>query len=230
MEGSLKKNLGNRVVIRDKVYSILSKAIFQGEIKSGERLVESKLAKSLNISRTPIREAIIQLQQKGLVVPSPPKGVKVASIPRDIDMDEFYDITGILRGLAARKAAKNITNQELNQLKSLIERSRKIKNEKVVEKLKDINQEFHQIIENASRNEELVFILDIHYKRINERFSTIISSMKRQGMAIEEHQRILEALESRNEELAESLMRQHMDNAKIALVQEITSRNYTGVE
>jgi len=75
---NLKVDLSERVATRDKVYSILSKAIFQGNLKPGQRLVESKLAKLMKVSRTPIREAIIELQQKGLVVASPPKGVRVA--------------------------------------------------------------------------------------------------------------------------------------------------------
>jgi DNA-binding GntR family transcriptional regulator len=226
MKSSLKKNLGNRVAIRDKVYSILSKAIFQGEIKPGERLVESKIAKSLNISRTPVREAIIQLQQKGLVVPSPPKGVKVAFIPRDIDMDEFYDLTGVLRGLAAKKAAKNISNQELVRLKGLVERSKKIINNKTIDKLRDINQEFHEIIEKASKNEDSTSILDIHYNRSKERFSAITSNIKRQTVAIKEHEEILKAIENKNEVLSERLMRQHMNNAKEAIMQEIIGRNW----
>ena len=60
-EYNLKINLSEKEVTRDKVYSILSKAIFRGDLKPGQRLVESKLAKLMKVSRTPIREAIIEL-------------------------------------------------------------------------------------------------------------------------------------------------------------------------
>lgn len=117
---NLKVNLSEKVATRDKVYSILSKAIFQGDLKPGQRLVESKLAKLMKISRTPIREIIIELQQKGLVVPSPPKGIKVAPLPTKKELTEFYDINSVLRGLAARKAASNITLQEIRKLQEII--------------------------------------------------------------------------------------------------------------
>lgn len=221
MSFELEENLGERLVIRDKVYSILSKAIFQGKIKPGERLVETKLAKSFNISRTPIREAIIELEQKGLVVPSPPKGVRVAPVPSGFDIEEFYDVTEVLRGLSARMAVKNIPKTKIEELKDMIKQSKKHFETGEINKLVDLNIKFHQIIEKESRNEELIFILDIHYQRLKERFSTIISNMKRQKKAIEEHQKILKAIEDRNEKLAEELMRRHIHNAKIALKQEI---------
>lgn len=221
MSYKLKKNLGERTIIRDKVYSILSKAIFQGKIKPGERLVESKLAKSFNISRTPIREAIIELEQKGLVVPSPPKGMKVAPVPTDFDIEKFYDVTKVLRSLSARMAVKNISYSQMEELKEIVKRSKNYFEIGDINGLVELNIKFHQIIENASRNEELIFLLSIHYKRLNERFSRIISNMKRQKEAIEEHQKILNAVENRDAELAEKLMCEHMENAKITLTREI---------
>ena len=119
-EYNLKVDLSEKVATRDKVYSTLSKAIFRGDLKPGQRLVESKLAKLMKVSRTPIREAIIELVQKGLVVPSPPKGVKVAPLPTTEELTEFYDISSVLRGLAARKAACNIAPLQIKHLQVII--------------------------------------------------------------------------------------------------------------
>jgi len=218
---NLKVDLSERVATRDKVYSILSKAIFQGDLKPGQRLVESKLAKLMKVSRTPIREAIIELQQKGLVVPSPPKGVKVAPLPTKEELTEFYDINSVLRGLAARKAASNITPQEIRKLQEIIIQSEQSLKEDFLKNISKLNVKFHQVIEKSSNNKELLFLLDNVYKRSRERFSEILSRKKRQKESIKEHKAILEALIKKDEELAEKLMKKHIENGKEDLLQQI---------
>jgi DNA-binding GntR family transcriptional regulator len=227
-EYNLKVDLSEKVVTRDKVYSILSKAIFRGDLKPGQRLVESKLAKLMKVSRTPIREAIIELGQKGLVVPSPPKGVKVAPLPTTEELTEFYDINGVLRGLAARKAACNITPQEIKQLQEIITESEQSLIKGALKEIFKLNKKFHQVIEKSSNNKELLFLLDNVYKRSRERFSEILSRKKRQKKSIEEHKVILEALIKKDEELAEQLMKKHIENGKEDLLQqvELQENNY----
>jgi DNA-binding GntR family transcriptional regulator len=218
---TLKVDLSEKVVTRDKVYSILSKAIFRGDLEPGQRLVESKLAKLMKVSRTPVREAIIQLIQKGLAIPSPPKGVKVAPLPTTKELNEFYDISSVLRGLAARKAACNITPQEIKQLQEIIAESEQSLKEGSLKEIFKLNKKFHQTIEKSSNNKELLFLLDNVYKRSRERFSEILSRKKRQEKSIEEHKVILEALIKKDEELAEQLMRKHIENGKKDLLQQI---------
>ena len=218
---NLKVDLSEKIVTRDKVYSILSKAIFRGDLKPGQRLVESKLAKLMKVSRTPVREAIIELIQKGLAVPSPPKGVKVAPLPTTKELTEFYDISSVLRGLAARKAACNITPQEIKQLQEIIAKSEQSLKEGFLKEIFKLNKKFHQTIEKSSNNKELLFLLDNVYKRSRERFSEILSRKKRQEKSIEEHKAILEALIKKDEELAEQLMRKHIENGKEDLLQQI---------
>jgi DNA-binding GntR family transcriptional regulator len=220
-EYNLKVDLSEKVVTRDKVYSILSKAIFRGDLKPGQRLVESKLAKLMTVSRTPVREAIIELIQKGLAVPSPPKGVKVAPLPTTKELTEFYDISSVLRGLTARKAACNITPQEIKQLQEIIAESEQSLKEGSLKEIFKLNKKFHQIIEKSSNNKELLFLLDNVYKRSRERFSEILSRKKRQKESIEEHKVILEALIKKDEELAEQLMKKHIENGKEDLLQQI---------
>ena len=222
---NLKVDLSERVATRDRVYSILSKAIFRGDLKPGQRLVESKLAKLMKVSRTPIREAIIELQQKGLVVPSPPKGVKVAPLPTKEELTEFYDINSVLRGLAARKAASNITSQEIRKLQKIILQSEQLLKEDSLKNISKLNVKFHQVIEKSSNNKELLFLLDNVYKRSRERFSEILSRKKRQKESIKEHKAILESLIKKDEELAEKLMKKHIENGKEDLLQQIELQN-----
>ena len=162
-------------------------SVLSGEDQPGQRLVESKLAKLMKVSRTPIREAIIELQQKGLVVPSPPKGVKVAPLPSKEELTEFYDINSVLRGLAARKAASNITPQEIRKLQEIIIQSEQSLKENFFKNISKLNVKYHQIIEKSSNNKELLFLLDNVYRRSSERFSEILSRKRRQEKSIKEH-------------------------------------------
>ncbi|HAJ33903.1 MAG TPA: hypothetical protein DCK79_11240 [Candidatus Atribacteria bacterium] len=224
-EYNLKVSLSEKIVTRDKVYSILSKAIFRGDLKPGQRLVESKLAKLMKVSRTPIREAVIELVQKGLAVPSPPKGVKVAPLPTKEELTEFYDINSVLRGLAARKAASDITPQEIRKLQEIILQSEQSLKEDFLKNISKLNVKFHQIIEKSSNSKELVFLLDNVYRRSSERFSEILSRKKRQKESIEEHKVILEALIRKDGKQAEQLMRKHIENGKEDLLQQIEFRD-----
>ena len=221
MSYKILEDLSEKIAIRDKVYTVLSDAIFQGKLKPEERLVESKLAKGMKVSRTPVREAIIELQQKGLVVPSPPKGVKVAPLPTMNDLTEFYDIRGVLRGLAIRKAIKNITMREITRLEENIKKMEGLLLKKSIRSIANLNIEFHKIIEECSESKELILLLDNLHRKSRENFSLIISSKERQVEAVKEHKKIVESLKERNEELAETLMRQHAKNAKKALEKEI---------
>ena len=229
-EYDFKVDLSEKAVTRDKVYSILSKAIFRGDLQPGQRLVESKLAKLMKVSRTPIREAIIELVQKGLAVPSPPKGVKVAPLPTTEELTEFYDINGILRGLAARKAASNIAPQEIKHLQEIILQSEQSLREGSLKEIFKLNKKFHQVIEKSSNNKELLFLLDNVYKRSRERFSEILSRKKRQKESIEEHKAILEALIRKDGEQAEQLMKKHIENGKEDLLQQIELQENSSVK
>jgi len=221
MSYKILEDLSEKIAIRDKVYTVLSDAIFQGKLKPEERLVESKLAKEMKVSRTPVREAIIELQQKGLVVPSPPKGVKVAPLPTMNDLTEFYDIRGVLRGLAIRKAIKNITMKEIVHLEENIKKMEALLLEKSIKRISNLNIEFHEIIEKCSESKELILLLDNLNKKLRENFAVIISRKERQIEAVKEHKKIVESLKEKNEELAETLIRQHAKNAKKALEKEI---------
>ena len=221
MNYDIKSDLSEKIAIRDKVYSALSDAIFQGKLKPEERLVESKLAKVMKVSRTPVREAIIELEQKGLVVPSPPKGVKVAPLPTMKDLSEFYDIRGVLRGLAARKAAKNITMKEIIRLEENIKKMETLLLGKSFRRIAKLNIEFHQIIERCSKSKELILLLENLHKRSRENSAVIISRRERQKEAIKEHKAILEVLLKKDAALAEQLMKKHAENAKKSLEKEI---------
>jgi DNA-binding GntR family transcriptional regulator len=180
----------------------------------------------MKVSRTPIREAIIELEQKGLVVSSPPKGVRVAPLPTKEALNEFYDISSVLRGLAVRKAIDNnyITKMEIRQLEEIITESELFLKEGSLRNIANLNLKFHNIIEECSRSKELINIIDNLYKKSRERFSEIISKADRQKKSIEEHKKIVKAIIEKDAILAENLMREHIINGKESLIKEFELR------
>jgi len=137
------------------------------------------------------------------------------------DLTKFYDIRGVLRGLAARKAAKNITMKEIKRLEENIIKMETLLLEKSIRRIAKLNIEFHQIIERCSKNRELILLLDNLQKRSRENFSVIISRRDRQKAAIQEHKAIAAALNKKDGILVEKLMKKHEKKTKKALEKEI---------
>src|SRR5881628_3303257 len=112
-------NLQDHPSLQEKVYDHLKQAILAGEIQPGERLLETRLAESLGVSRIPVREAIRKLERDGLIVVYPRRGVYASPLgPRDVD--EVYAIRAVLEGLAARLAAEHRTEQHLARLDEIV--------------------------------------------------------------------------------------------------------------
>src|ERR1700742_2986218 len=95
--------------------------ILQGRLRPGDRLKEDMIAKELEVSRTPVREAIAMLQAEGLLDAQQHRGAQVRSYPPG-ELEEIYDLRGILEGYAARRAATRITARELSRLRASVER------------------------------------------------------------------------------------------------------------
>ncbi|WP_158211516.1 GntR family transcriptional regulator [Alkalihalobacterium alkalinitrilicum] len=146
-------------------YSIIRMEILNGDLKPGERLREEMLAKKLNISRTPIREAIRKLTVEGLLLYSPNRGVTVRSYTIE-DVRDTYNLRALIEGHAASLAASNPKRHELlsaleranENYQNAIE-SRFNSGEKETELIVKANQEFHDTIITMSQNSYIKKIL-----------------------------------------------------------------------
>ena len=103
-----------RKVLREDVKSIISSAIMKGEYKPGDRIVETQIAKDLNVSQAPVREALRDLEQMGIVVTEPYKGTYVRDISRK-DLISYYDVRAELEGLAMRLAMPNLKEKDIKK-------------------------------------------------------------------------------------------------------------------
>lgn len=202
--------------LREIVFETLREAIIQGRLKPGERLMEIQLAEDLGVSRTPVREAIRKLELEGFLVMVPRKGAYVADISVK-DITDIFEVRAALEALAAGLAAERVTEDELDQLeRALIHLSEASAND--LETVVKTDTSFHELIYKASRNQRLLQIVK-HLQEQIQRFRT--ASLGRPGrtrIAIEEHRKIVEAISERNVELAQTLAREHIENAEQSLL------------
>lgn len=202
-----RRKKSENVKLAEQIYNHLRKGILSGEILSRTRLIESEVAAVLNSSRTPVREAISRLTQERLVRPLPSGGVEVVDTLSEYD--EICYIREALEGVAARLAAENITQKELARLEELAQASTRSEFEDFQGR-SEINWEFHNILNNASRSERLIAMINdfrdfFHNKQVLEKYS-------RQDTldAVNHHLEIVEALKNRDGKLAEKLLRHHL--------------------
>lgn len=202
--------------LREMVFESLREAIIQGRLKPGERLMEIQLAEEMGVSRTPVREAIRKLELEGFVVMVPRKGAYVAGISVK-DIVDVFEVRAALEGLAAGLAAERITEEELEELERALVKTYEVSSYDL-EALVETDTKFHELIYRASRNERLAQIITNLADQIQRFRTTSLSQPGRTKHALEEHKQIVEAISERNVELAQTLAREHIENAEQSLL------------
>ncbi len=209
--------LDNYKPLREIVFETLREAIINATLKPGERLMEIQLAEELGVSRTPVREAIRKLELEGFVVMVPRKGAYVADISMK-DIADVFELRAALEGLAAGLAAERITEEELERLERILVTIGECVSNNDLEKLIEVDTEFHDILFKASRNERLVQIVSNLREQIQRFRKASLSTPGRMKYALEEHKKIVEAISERNVELAQTLAREHIENAENSML------------
>lgn len=205
-------SMDDQYSLRGKIYSTLRESILSGKYAAGESLIEKRLAEELNVSRTPIREAIRQLELEGLLESIPNKGVTVKGITNK-DMEDIYKIRMVLEGLAARWAIDQITDEETKKLQEAYELMEfyTVKND--IDAISKLNTEFHDIIYAATKSVVLQNILKDFQFYVKWARHESLSSSGRKETALEEHYNILKAFKERNSEAAEKYLTIHVENS-----------------
>ncbi|BDR84999.1 GntR family transcriptional regulator [Clostridium tetani] len=205
---------------REIILEELRAAIFDRKLEAGDRLIENNIAKSMGVSRTPVREALRQLEIEGLAINIARKGTLVKGISKE-DIIEIYDIREVLEGLAVRGACLNISRKEILRLKEIIEIMSKCINKNDTDKYIKSHNEYNRIILNASKNKRLISKLEYIYEYLKSMRKVTLSNETRREKALLEHKNIVEAIEEGDEVLAERLAREHVVNAKNSFMSNI---------
>ena len=197
---------------KNKAYEMIKAAIFDFKILPNQALEEKSLTEWLNISRTPLREALSALEKEGFVRIIPHKGTFVSEITID-EVNEVLDVREVLSSASVRLATPLIPAEEIDRMYKMVEQCLNTEAYDALEFIR-IDNEFHQLFDDYCGNSILTkFIKSIgeNIKRMRIR-STLIS--ERTVESTMEHLAILRAVKDRDATLAELLMRQHIQNAK----------------
>lgn len=192
-------------------YEMILEAIDTGTYKPGSRLVESELAERFGVSRTPIREALQRLETQSLLTRDG-RSLIVASLDHS-QLSELYVVRGALEGLAARLAARHSTPEELAVLRDMLESDRKLVSDP--DAMSRANRRFHKQIHLASHNRFLVQQLDLVHRSMALLASTSIAVEGRPSDTLEEHERIVRAIEAGDGDAADKALREHISQAFI---------------
>ncbi|MEO8485661.1 MAG: GntR family transcriptional regulator [Betaproteobacteria bacterium] len=197
--------------LRDQAYAALKQAIVEADVYShkGEvRLDERQLSLSLGVSRTPIREAMTLLEQEGLLRTVPRRGIFIVRKTKR-QIVEMIEMWAAIESLAARLATLNASDEEIAGLRKMFDDFRNSAPAEHINEYSDANIAFHQAIIRLSGSHLMGQTLEnlfIHVRAIRR---LTISQADRASRSIVDHMRIIEALEKRDTELAERLVRQH---------------------
>lgn len=199
--------------LTSKIFHILREDILNDKYKEGEKLGEAKLAEELGVSRTPVREALKQLELNGIVENIPNRGVIVRGISRK-DIDDIFAIREAIEGIAASWAVERITDQQLKELKDIHELMEFYAFKKDIHKFAELNTKFHEIIYEATKSRHLEQILrnfQYYMKKIR------IKSLQVEGRlnyTIKEHEAVLNAFLEKDATKARECIAAHIRNSR----------------
>jgi len=200
--------------LREKIFQKLRQDILDGKYKAGDSLVEMKLAEEMGVSRTPVREAIRQLELEGLVSSIPNKGVFVEGITRQ-DIEDIYAIRECMEGLAARWAIERMDEKSLRELENIYDLMEFYTTKGDLDQVGELNSQFHDIIFESTKSKPLMQILsDFQYYIENIR----LASLKAPGRAMQsliEHKAIVQAFKERDIAKGEKVLVEHISNSRL---------------
>lgn len=194
------------------VYETLKQEILELKLVPGSPIDESELSHQFGMSRTPIREALIKLANDGLVVTLPNRSTVVA--PLDfLDLPNFYDALTLMYRVTTRLAARYRTDDEIAEIRKLEEKYAQAVADKDVSRMIETNRFFHSRIARAGKNRYYVELFDrlldegrrllrFYYSSFNDELPQVY---------LDEHNKIVAAIEARDVEAADRLAKQHAD-------------------
>ena len=195
-----------------RVFQKIREDILSGKYQEHDELREAALGKELGVSRTPVREALRQLELEGLVTIIPNRGAYVTGISQK-DIWDIYSLRSLLEGMCARWAVEHITEKQLDELEEIIllsEFQLKKGSGFSAEQVTALDGRFHDVLYEASGSRILSHVLtDFHNYVQSARKSSVISE-DRARKSIREHKQILRAIRDRDAEMAEQLANEHI--------------------
>lgn len=195
----------------ERAYRYIRSAIQTGQLKPGDRLREVELAAAINLSRTPIREALARLESEGLVIHDSSNGIVVAQLDYSM-VTELYHMREVLEGTAARLTAQHASDVEISILEDLCHQYEAALNDEG--QLALCNRQFHETLYRGSHNRYLLNMLTVLHDALSLLGSTTLASPERAAETLKEHEAVVAAIRERDGDSAEQAMRAHIKSAQ----------------
>jgi DNA-binding GntR family transcriptional regulator len=213
--------IGEQRSLQERTYQSMRLAILEGRYVPGERIYEAEVAQALGVSRNPVREAVRRLQQDGLLDVRAHYGIYVTRIPAE-EIDDIYRIRAALEGTAAGFAAVRMTDQDVAELEAIVAEQQKAvaAAEALPRAPVSVVQadRFHHAIHVGANSRRLLTMLEQLYAQVTHFRNLTLRLPGRAAVSAAGHAEILRAIQARDADNAETLMRAHIDDARHALV------------
>ena len=201
--------------------------IVSGELSPGAKITERELAQRYGVNRAPLREALLRLEERRLIERVPFSGTRVFQ-PSNRMLSELWDMREVLEGLAARRAAETATQAEIEELRRMASEGSARLARTAADDYRDLPaiRDIHMRIAVISGNRELERILNSEiwlYLRANYR--RWVKAIEKRAVGALQHERIAEAIGSRDGDVAEMLMRKHIRTSRAAWVESLNGSN-----
>jgi DNA-binding GntR family transcriptional regulator len=192
-------------------YERLYQAILRGDFQPNERLIEMDLAQLYNVGRAAIRTTLARLEQDGLVEREPNRGARVRAISEE-EAVETLEARAVLEGLAARYAARNVTDADIADLRAIVGEMEARLAEGDLLGISEGNTRLHSRLLQIANNKTVARLIErLHAQHIRSQFRLILVP-GRPPRSVAEHRAIVEAVASRDPAAAEAAMRSHLAN------------------
>jgi GntR family transcriptional regulator, rspAB operon transcriptional repressor len=207
-----------------RAYHIIRLAIRDLLLPPGQTILEREMAEALQMSRTPVREALVRLETEGMVRIIPRRGFIVEPIEKE-DLQQIYEIVEKLDGLAVSLATVRVGEEEINQLESLIEQQERALEQKDLKKWAELDDQFHDLIIDFAKNKRLRTVIDSHSDQLYRARLFTINHRPLPFHSIVEHKAIVSCMRAKDGNAAGVLMQSHRNRARheiLTVVEKLT--------
>ena len=201
----------SREMLSSKIKDRIMQSILEGELQPGDRVVETRIARELGVSQSPVREAIRDLTSVGFLEVEPYRGARIRQFTMEEALDDM-EMRGELEAIAARRAAERITPAQIALLRGLVEEMRAMGEAGDAHSQATKNTEFHRTVVRVAASPALERMWGLLEPFARTYFTAMVSGADLVWLG-DRHTAIVDALEARDGDLAATVMRQHAKEA-----------------
>lgn len=209
--GQAPNGIRSRITLHQEVVAAIREMIIHGKLEPGQKIPEASLCETLQVSRTPLREALKVLAAEGMLELFPQRGARVALVTEQ-EVEELFPILASLEALATELACVAMTDGELLEIEALHTEMVSAYERLNRQEYARLNREIHFSILRAARNHSLLALYETLELKIRNIRHTARKTPSNWQTAIEDHEKLLRSMQNRDAQLASAVMRQHIMN------------------